>query len=197
MDLEHRPTDGLLPWFALRVRNRAEQLVGSALESKGYEVFVPAYLECRRYAGCVKKINAALFPGYLFCRLQVNNRLPLLTTPGVHHIVAMGGVPISVDEAEVNAIRLVVDSKLPAIPWPYLTSGHRVRIESGPFTGIEGIVMTLKGSERLVLSVHLLQRSVAVEIDRSWVRPMGVAGPGSILVSEPARNHNAGLRAER
>lgn len=173
--------EGTLPWFALRVRNRAEELVGSALESKGYQVFVPTYLDVRRYASCVKKVDAALYPGYLFCRLEVNNRLPLLTTPGVHHIVSLGGVPCPIDEAEISAIRLVVDSKLPAIPWPYLTAGHRARIESGPFVGLEGIVILLKGRERLVLSVHLLQRSVAVEIDRSWVRPMGVVGPGSLM----------------
>jgi len=183
----HQPIDGILPWFALKVRSRAEELVGKAIETKGYEVFVPTYLECRRYASCVKKVNAALFPGYLFCRLDVNNRLPLLKTPWVHQIVSLSGVPCPLDEAEVAAIRLVVDSKLPAIPWPYLTIGNRARIESGPFAGLEGIVMKLKGRERLVLSVHLLQRSVAVEIDRSWVRPMGVAGPGSLTVPERSR----------
>jgi len=182
MSSQHQPADGLLPWFALRVRNRAEELVGSALKSKGYEVFVPTYLDVRRYASCVKKVNAALFPGYFFCRLNVNNRLPLLQTPGVQHIVSLGGVPCAVDEGELAAIRLVVESKLPAVPWPYLTAGHHARIESGPFAGLEGIVIQIKGRERLVLSVNLLQRSVAVEIDRSWVRPMGVAGPGSLSV---------------
>jgi len=156
--------------------------VASAVASKGYEVFVPTYLDIRKYASCVKKIDAALFPGYLFCRLNVNNRLPLLTTPGVHHIVSLGGVPCAIDEAEIAAIRLVVDSKLPATPWPYLTTGHHARIESGPFAGLEGIVIQLKGRERLVLSVNLLQRSVAVEIDRSWVRPLGAVGPGSLMV---------------
>jgi transcription antitermination factor NusG len=180
MHSEHQPQDRPYPWFALKVRLRAEELAGTAIRNKGYDVFVPTYLDCRRYAGCVKKVQAALFPGYLFCRLDVGNRLPLLQTPGVHHIVSLGGIPCAVDESEIEAIRVVVDSKLPAIPWPYLTAGHRARIECGPFAGIEGVVITIKGRERLVLSVHLLQRSVAVEIDRSWVRPMGVSGPGSL-----------------
>jgi transcription antitermination factor NusG len=182
MNVEHNPSGNPTAWFALRVRNRAEELVGSALESKGYEVFAPTYLDCRKYAGRIKKVNAALFPGYLFCRFDVNNRLPLLTTNGVHHIVSLGGTPTPIDEAEVEAIRLVVRSECQAIPWPYLNTGHRARIENGPFAGLEGIVMTFKGSERLVLSVHLLQRSVAVEIDRSWIRPLGVPGPGALPV---------------
>jgi transcription antitermination factor NusG len=185
--------DRLFPWFALRVRNRAEELVGSALQGKGYETFVPTYLECRRYASCVKKVNTALFPGYLFCRLDANRRLPLLTTPGVHHIVSFSGIPYPVDEEEVAAIKRVVDSKLPATPWPYLTVGNRARIESGPFLGLEGIVTTFKGRERLVLSVNLLQRSVAVEIDRSWIRPMGVAGPGALLIREGSARERLSL----
>jgi transcription antitermination factor NusG len=176
------PTSGLYPWFAVNVRTRAEELVGSSLENKGFEVFIPTYLECRRYSRCVRKIDAALFPGYLFCRLDVNNRLPLLQTPGVHHVVSLGGVPCPIAEQELAAVRLAVESKLPTIPWPYLTTGHRARIECGPFAGLEGIVMMFKGHERLVLSVHLLQRSVAVEIDRSWIRPVGVAGPGSLML---------------
>lgn len=182
--------DDRFPWFAVNVRTRAEELVGSALGSKGYQVFVPTYLECRRYASCVKKVNAALFPGYLFCRLDLTHRLPLLQTSGVNHIVSMGGDFRPLEETEISAIRRVVDSKLPTLPWPYLTTGHRARIECGPFVGMEGIVTKFKGRERLVLSVDLLQRSVAVEIDRSWIRPMGAAGPGSLTL--PPRTHSAG-----
>ena len=161
-----------LPWFAIRVRARAEQLVGTALSGRGYEIFLPTYLEVRRYASCVKKIDAALFTGYLFCRLNVNRRLPVLSTSGVLHIVSCGGVPEPIAETEIAAIRTVVESELPAVPWPYLKTGNLVRIEFGPLAGLEGLVVTEKSRQRLVLSVHLLQRSVSVEIDRSWVRPL-------------------------
>jgi len=149
--------------------------VGTALTGRGYEIFLPTYLECRRYSSCVKKVHAALFPGYLFCRLDVNRRLPALSTSGVLHIVSCAGVPQPIEEPEIAAIRTVVDSQLPAMPWPYLKAGNPVRIEFGPLTGLEGLVVTEKSRERLVLSVHLLQRSVSVEIERSWVRPMAAS----------------------
>lgn len=161
-----------MPWFALRVRSRAEQLVGTALSGKGYEIFLPTYLECRRYSSCVKKVDAALFPGYLFCRVDVNRRLPVLSTSGVEHIVSTAGVPQPIEDSEIAAIRTVVGSRLATVPWPYLKVGSPVRIEFGPLVGLEGLVVSEKSRERLVLSVHLLQRSVAVEIERSWVRPL-------------------------
>ncbi len=171
---EHDSRTDSLPWFAIRVRSRAEQLTGTALSGKGYEVFLPTYLECRRYSSCVKKVDAALFPGYLFCRLDVNRRLPVLSSAGVEHIVSLGGVPQPIEDSEIAAIRTVIESKLSTVPWPYLKAGNPVRIEFGPLAGLEGLVVSEKSGERLVLSVHLLQRSVAVEIERSWVRPLAL-----------------------
>jgi transcription antitermination factor NusG len=176
-------SESSLPWFALRVRSRAEQLAGTALSGKGFEVFVPTYVECRRYSSCVKKVEAALFPGYLFCRLDVNQRLPILTTPGVEHIVSFGGIPQAIADREISAIRTVVDSRLPAIPWPYLKAGNPVRIEFGPLAGLEGQVVLEKSRERLVLSVDLLQRSISVEIERTWVRPLSPTCNSSYSVS--------------
>jgi transcription antitermination factor NusG len=179
--------DGSFPWFALRVRSRAEQLVGTSLIGKGYEIFLPTYLECRRYSSCVKKVDAALFPGYLFCRLDVNHRLPVLSTTGVEHIVACAGVPHPIEESEIAAIRTVVGSQLPAMPWPYLRVGNAVRIEFGPLKGLEGLVVTEKSRQRLVLSVHLLQRSVSVEIERTWVRPLAAAASVRAALAAPPR----------
>jgi len=172
MSSDRTTAEKFWPWFALRVRSKAEQLVGTALSGKGCEVFVPTYLERRKYASCVKKVEVALFQGYLFCRLDVNRRLPVLTTPGVEHIVSCGGIPQPIADTEIAAIRTVVDSRLPVIPWPYLKAGHPVRIEFGPLAGLEGQVVLEKSRERLVLSVDLLQRSVSVEIERTWVRPL-------------------------
>jgi transcription antitermination factor NusG len=186
---ERNASDSALPWFALRVRSRAEPLVGTALTGSGFEVFVPTYLECRRYASCVKKVDAALFPGYLFCRLDVNNRLPVLITRGVEHIVSCGGIPQPIPDPEIAAIRTVVDSHIRALPWPYLQAGNPVRIEFGPLAGLEGLVVYEKSRERLVLSVPLLQRSVAVEIERSWVRP--IASTSKPVPSVPFRPASA------
>lgn len=162
----------VLPWYGLRVRALGEPKLKKILSHKGYEVFLPTYVNVRRYTDRVKKVNEALFPGYLFCRLDPKHRLPILTTPGIESIVGVAGVPQPIAEGEIDAIRQVVDSGTPATPWPYIQTGDRVRIEFGSLRGIEGILTGVRGGERLVLSIHLLQRSIAIEIDRTWVRPI-------------------------
>ena len=160
------------PWYALKVRTGAEPRVKTALENKGYPVFLPTWLDCRRYSDRIKKVQAPLFSGYLFCRLNAQERLPVLTTPWVDSIVGVGGEPRAIEEQEIAAIQRVVDAGSSPVPWPYLREGESVRIQFGPFTGLEGFVLRADGKERLVLSVHLLQRSIAVEIDRTHIRPV-------------------------
>ena len=157
------------PWFALQVRARHEVGVADHLDGKGYEWFLPLYKLRRRWSDRIKEVEAPLFPGYLFCRLNPQDRLPILKTPGVIQIVGYNRTPIPVDEQELRAIQRMVASGIPNQPWPFLGAGDRVRIESGPFTGLEGILVEFKGNHRLVLSVTLLQRSVAVEIDSACV----------------------------
>lgn len=164
-----------LAWFALKVRARSEALVGGCLQNKGYEVFLPSYLETRKYSDRMVKVSAALFPGYLFCQLDPSRRLPILTTPGVEQIVGFGGAPEPVPESELDAVRRVLEAGAQAVPWPYLTTGQKVRIEYGALSGVEGLVVRIRGEERLVLSVNLLQRSISVDIDRGWIRPLQVA----------------------
>jgi transcription antitermination factor NusG len=113
-----------------------------------------------------------LFPGYVFCRLQPSSRLPVLTTPGVVSIIGSGKTPQPVEPEELAAIQSLVRSGMPAIPWPFLKAGERVRIEHGALVGIEGILTAVKKESRVVLSVTLLQRSVAVEVDRNFIRPI-------------------------
>lgn len=158
-----------LPWFALQVRAYRETAVADHLLGKGYEWFLPQYKCRKRWSDRVKVVDAPLFPGYLFCRFNPQYRLPILTTPGVFQIVGCQGMPIAVDEAEINAIQALVASGLQNQPWPFLAVGDRVRIESGPLRDLEGILVKFKGEHRLVLSVSLLQRSVAVEIDSTFV----------------------------
>lgn len=157
------------PWFALQVKARHEANVVEHLDGKGYEWFLPLYKLRKRWSDRIKEVEAPLFPGYLFCRLNPQNRLPILKTPGVIQIVGYNRVPIAVDELEIQAIQRMVASGIPNHPWPFLEAGDRVRIESGPLSGLEGILVDFKGNHRLVLSVTLLQRSVAVEIDSAFV----------------------------
>lgn len=156
-------------WFALQVRTRHEAGVASFLEGKGYEFFLPTYTCRRRWSDRIKEVETPLFPGYLFCRFDPRERLPILKTPGVIQVVGYNRLPVPIEESEVQAIQALVASGLPRHPWPFLAVGDRVRIESGPLRGHEGLLLDFKGNHRLVLSVSLLQRSVAVEIDATSV----------------------------
>lgn len=157
------------PWFALQVRTRHESGVANYLRGQGYESFLPLYKCRKRWSDRVKEVQTPLFPGYLFCRFDAQDRLPIMKTPGVMQIVGVNRVPVAVDESEINAIQTLVATGLPNQPWPFLQVGEKVRIESGSLCGIEGILMDFKGSHRLVLSITLLQRSVSVEIDCAFV----------------------------
>jgi transcription antitermination factor NusG len=164
--------DPELQWFALKVRARAEKTAEASLKTRGFEVFCPSYTDRRRYSDRIKVIETALFPGYLFCRLAWGNRLPALATPKVEYIVGFGSEPAPVSDTEVAAVRQVVHSGAPCAPHPYLRVGQKVRLASGPLADLEGILVGKRGSERLVISVELLQRSVAAEIDSAFVRPV-------------------------
>ena len=160
------------PWFALETRYRYEEFVAKQLRGKGYEPFLPVYKERRRWSDRFKEIEVPLFSGYLFCRFNVQNRLPVLTTAGLIQIVGAGKIPIPVDEEEIAAIQIVVRSGLPRQPWPFMQIQQKARITRGPLCGLEGTLLKLKGHHRLVLSVTLLQRSIAVEVDSDWVIPV-------------------------
>jgi len=159
-------------WFALQVRSQHEKIVASNLHDKGYEEFLPLCQIKRRWSDRIKRLELPLFPGYVFCRFNVEKRLPILVTAGVLSIVGVGKIPSPIDDSEVVALQSIVKSGLQTEPWPFLKVGQHVRIEQGSLKGIEGILLTPKSSYRLVVSVTLLQRSVAIEIDRDWVTPI-------------------------
>ena len=159
-------------WYALHVRPRFESTVEVQLEGKGYEVFLPTYEARRRWSDRVKTVVQPLFPGYVFCRFDALNRLPILVTPGVIQVVGRGRIPVPVEDSEIEAIQMVVSSGVQAEPCPYLEVGQQVRIQGGALNGLEGILTSFKGSRRIVVSVSLLCRSVALEIDRSEVCPI-------------------------
>ena len=161
-----------MSWYALRIQSRLSDLASVTLRGKGYEEFLPLYRTRRRWSDRVKQVELPLFPGYLFCQFDVNDRLPILTTPGVIGIVGAGKTPVPVDIEEIEAIRAILRSGLAAQPWPLLRVGAKVYIERGPLAGLEGIVINTDKVYRLIVSVSMLQRSVAVEIDREWARPI-------------------------
>jgi len=165
-------TTELYPWYAVRVRSRYEFVTSRDLRSKGYEEFLPSYRTHHRWSDRVRDLELPLFPGYLFCRFNPRDPYRLLNSPGVVHVVSAGREYVPVNESEIAAIQSVCRSGLPVEPWPFLQVGRRILVERGPLAGTEGIVVELRGKCRLVASLTLLQRSVASEIDREWVRPV-------------------------
>lgn len=164
-----------LDWFALTVKPQHERAAAQALESKGLESFLPLYRARRLWSDRVKELHRTLFPGYVFCRFRFGDRARVLATPSVRSVVGFGRLPAPVAEAELETVRSIVASGLPAGPWPFLKAGQAVRVDAGPLTGLEGILVQLKDAYRVVVSIQLLQRSVAVEIDRVVLRPLGSA----------------------
>src|SRR5580693_581087 len=156
-------------WFAVQVRTRQELGISEHLQSNGYEWFLPLSRCQKRWSDRIKEVQSPLFPGYLFCRFDPLDRLPILKIPGVIQIVGSNRQPIPVDEDEIRAIQVLVASGAPNQPCPYLEIGDKVRIESGPLRGLEGLLVEFQGNHQLVLSVTLLQRSVAVKIDSASV----------------------------
>lgn len=160
------------PWFALRVRSNCERITLAHLRERGYEDFAPFYKVERRWSDRTKQIDQFLFPGYVFCRFDPNDRLPILTAPGVVDVVGFGRQPEPIPSAEIDRVRKMVGSGLLVTPYPYVRVGQAVLIERGPLSGVEGILVEVKGKVRLVVSVNLLQRSVSAEVDRHSIRPI-------------------------
>jgi len=184
-----------LPWFAIRVRSRYENIVASLLGGKGFESFLPTYRCRRQWSDRIKELELPLFPGYLFCRFDLQDRLSVVKTPGLISIVGIAMNPVPVDEVEMAALRTLVNSGISPRPWPYIRVGQRVRIEFGGLRGLEGILQNFKGRYRVVVSVSLLQRSVAAEIDSAWVVPVQPYLPSPAAEGGPAvTNHNCRAR---
>jgi transcriptional antiterminator NusG len=164
----------MYPWFALRVRSKHERVAALHLRERGYEEFCPSYKAERQWSDRIKITEQFLFPGYVFCRLNVLDRLPILTVPGVVDIVRFGDAILPIPEHEIEQVRTLVSSGLLVTPWPFLQVGQSVLIEQGPLAGVEGIILKAeKGKCRLVVSISLLQRSVSTEVERMWIRPLG------------------------
>ncbi len=156
-------------WFALTVKPNHERAAAQALEAKALEAFLPLYRARRRWSDRFKELELPLFAGYVFCRFAALERARALATPAVTSVVGFGHKPAPVPEAEIESVRAMVSSGLPLSPWPFLRVGERVRIEAGPLCGVEGILMQVKDAWRVVVSVELLQRSVAAEVERDVV----------------------------
>ena len=166
-----------LQWWALYTRHQHEKVVADMLSVKGFEVFLPLYDSIRRWKDRQKLLSLPLFPCYVFVRGGFNRRLQVITTPGIHMILSHGDHTAVIPENEIQAIRRTVEGPYRMEPHPFLRSGDRVRVTRGSLQGVEGILIRKKNQCRLVLSVDMLAKSVAVEISATDVESLSQRVP--------------------
>lgn len=152
-------------WWAVYTRHQHEKVVADMLASKGVEVFLPLYESMRRWKDRRMLLSLPLFPGYLFVRGNRSRRLQVVSTPGVHMILSHGEREAVIPEIEIDAIRRTIEGPCKIEPHPFLKCGERVRVTRGSLQGVEGILVRKKNQYRLILSVEMLAKSVAVEVD--------------------------------
>jgi transcription antitermination factor NusG len=162
-------------WYAVHTRHQHEKLVARTLANKGFEVFLPLYSEVRQWRDRTKLVELPLFSCYVFLRGDLDRRLAIVTTPGVHGMVASAGKLAGIPEEEIQAVRSVIENRVNVEPHPFLKCGDLVRVKYGALRGLEGFLVRKKGQTRLIISVTLLERSVAAEVDASTIER--VAGP--------------------
>jgi transcription antitermination factor NusG len=156
-------------WYALYTCPRHEKHVAEQIELRQISCFLPLYRSVRKWKDRRKELQLALFPGYVFVRMAPENRLQVLQVPGAVRFVGCNGQPVPLPEEEIEALRSRLNGSPHVEPHPYLRVGRRVRVHSGPMQGLEGRIVRRKDRCRLVFSVDLIQRSVAVEIDEADV----------------------------
>ena len=152
-------------WYAAYTRANCEKRVSERLGRGGVEHFLPLYSCMRRWKDRRARLEMPLFPGYVFVRMALRDRLQVLQVPGVARLVGFDGTPVALPAEEIETLRASLLRDVEAQPHPYLTAGRRVNLRSGPLAGLTGIVVRQKNGARFVVSVELIQRSVSLEID--------------------------------
>jgi len=154
-------------WYVLYTCPRHEKRVAAQIERRSISCFLPMYRSVRRWKDRRKELELALFPGYVFVRMSLERKLQVLDLPGVVRLVSFNGQPAALSAEEIEALQSRLSSAFKIEPHPYLSRGRRVRVRSGAMQGLEGIFVRRKDRCRVVFSIDLIQRSVAVEVDEA------------------------------
>lgn len=178
--LTENPVSVILPtlaendarWFAIYTNSRHEKSVAKQFAERQVESFLPLYRKVHQWAKQSRgTLELPLFPNYVFVHFAAQRRAAVLAVPGVLGIVGRGHISSALSDAEIEALRTGFDpSKIE--PHPYLVVGERVRIRAGSMEGMEGILVRKKNELRVVLTLDLIQRSLAVEVDAEDVEPV-------------------------
>lgn len=162
-------------WYAVYTCPRHEKTVAERLEHKGIEVFLPTVVTESRWKDRTARIESPLFPGYVFTRIRLVERGKVLTVPGVVRMLSCHGAPASIDDAELEAVRLCVERGVRLEVRPFLEVGERVRVRSGVLEGLEGVITRCKDARSLIVPVSLIHQSVAVEVDAGLLESLGAS----------------------
>jgi transcription antitermination factor NusG len=156
-------------WYVAYTKHQHEMAVARALASRGFDTLLPVYSTTRVWKTGKKVLNLPLFPCYVFIRGKLERRREIITTPGIHTLVSQAGKPCPIPPAEIHAIQQAAKSGCRLAPYPLLQCGELVRIKNGPMVGVEGILERKKNTCKLIISVEMLGKAAAVEIDSSAV----------------------------
>jgi len=159
-------------WYAAYTSANHEKQVAQQLVSREVEHFLPLYASIRQWKDRRVELELPLFPGYVFVRILLQERLRVLQVPGVAQLVGFGGVPAALPAEEIEALRASLAHGMRAEPHPFLVTGRRVRVKAGPLTGVEGILTRRKNRARFILSLEPIQQSVAVVVDVADLEPL-------------------------
>ena len=167
------PAEYLEPrWYAAYTSANHEKRVALQLGQRSVEHFLPLYASVRRWKDRKMQLQLPFFPGYVFVRLALRDRLQVLQVPGVAKLVGFNGLPCALPDSEIEAIQTCLTRKANLEPHPYVQVGRRVRVKAGPLEGLEGFVVRKKNRVRFVISLDLIQRSAAVEVDAADLQPI-------------------------
>jgi len=181
-------------WYALWTRSRHEKSVVDVLERKRVETFLPLYETIRQWRNGHHRVALPLFPGYTFVRIALCDRLEVLKAPGVVRLVGFNGMPTPLDDEEIESLQRALAQGVRAEPHPFLTLGRRVRVTAGPLAGYEGILLRRRNSLRVIVSIELISRSIAVEVASTYLEPLAWSSPCSPPLPQEA---NPAVHPER
>lgn len=164
--------DTVLRWYALRTRSRHEKRVRDRLDRQDLKVFIPLISRRSRWSDRTVQVEFPLFPGYCFAHFAWQDRVRILTAPGIVEVLGVGGYGVPIADAEIEGVRRLVTSTLPVDPYPFLEPGVAVEVRCGPFRGLRGFLVRKASRARLVITVSLIRQGASVEIDADDVIPV-------------------------
>lgn len=182
--MEHRLSEpnSRTRWYAVTTRSRQEKIAANTLQALGIAHFLPLQSQKRQWSDRIQTMNVPLFPGYLFVHIDPwsSVKLDVLKTPGVARFVGDHSGPLPVQNSEIESIRDLLQCGVEFAPHQFLKQGDRVQVVRGPLTGVEGIFVRLGSKSRIVISIEVIHRSLAMNVSETDVLPV-------MAISENAR----------